>query len=179
MAAAGIAQVAFVVRDLRASVASFAEELGVGPWFVLERLRPCNAVLGGEPVEIELSLAAAYSGSTMIELIEHHSEATLPPLKGGASSDCAFHHVARVTEDFDADHADHLARGHEPAFAASLPDELGGARFVYFDAPAPLPGYMELVELTPVVAAMFAAVRRAAEQWDGQTLVLDPAAVAG
>jgi glyoxalase/bleomycin resistance protein/dioxygenase superfamily protein len=179
MAAAGIAQVAFIVRDLRASMASFAVELGVGPWLVVERLRPCNAVLRGEPVEVELSLAAAYSGSTMVELIEHHSEATLPPLNGGVSSDCAFHHVARVTGNFEADHAGYLERGHEPAFAASLPDELGGARFAYFDAPAPLPGYVELVELTPVVAGMFAAVRTAAEQWDGQTLVLDAEAVAG
>lgn len=179
MAAAGIAQVAFTVRDLRASMASFAEELGVGPWLVLERLRPCDAVLRGERVEVELSLAAAYSGSTMIELIEQHSDVGLPPVNGGSTSDCAFHHVARVTEDFEADHAGYRERGREPAFAASLPEDLGGARFAYFDSPEPLPGYEELVELTPGAAGLFAAVRAAAEQWDGNTLVIDPQALAG
>jgi hypothetical protein len=174
----GIAQVAFIVRDLDASVARFAEDLDVGPWLVVKHLAPQHAHVRGEPATLDLSVALAYSGSVMIELIQEHSDVGLPRIGARDPSDCAFHHVARTSTDFATDHA-RLSQGRTVVFEASLPAELGAGRFAYFDNPGPLPGCLELVELTPELEALFASVQGAADRWDRQTAVIDAAALPG
>jgi glyoxalase/bleomycin resistance protein/dioxygenase superfamily protein len=168
----GIAQVAFVVRDLDASVELFARDLDVGPWMVVRNLAPADARVHGEPVQLDVSVAIAYAGSVMIELIEEHGDVRLPRKDTSDTSDCAFHHVARTSAGFADDYGRMSHQGRAVVYEASLPAELGGGRFAYFDNPGPLPGYLELVELTPQLAALFASVRSAAEQWDRQTAVI-------
>lgn len=177
--AGGIVQVAFVVSDLDASVADFAQDLDVGPWMVVRDLAPVDAHLHGHPAELELSVAIAYSGSMMIELIEEHGDVGLPGGGTGDGTGCAFHHLARGTADFAADRDRLSQEGRTVLFEASLPAELGGSRFAYFDGPGTLPGCLELVEMVPELAALFAGLQRAAEAWDRQSALIDAGALMG
>jgi len=175
----GIVQVAFIVRDLDATVADFARDLDVGPWTIVRNLKPVSARLYHRPATPELSVGLAYSGSMMIELIEEHGEVGLPPVGARSDADCRFHHMARTSTDFATDRERLLRQGRTAVFEASLPAELGGGRFAYFDNPKPLPGYLELVELAPDLTALFANLRSAAEQWDRHAAVIDADALLG
>lgn len=174
----GIAQTAFVVADLEASIRRFARDLDVGPWLVERSLVPRDASMGGRPVALEVSVALAYSGSMMIELIEERGHVQLPRASWQSPSASGFHHLARTTEDFGGDLARLVGDGYAVLLEASLPPELGGGRFAYLEGGEPLPGLLELVEVTPTLTALFAALRGAAERWDGEPVVIDPAELA-
>ncbi|MFC0534085.1 hypothetical protein [Phytohabitans kaempferiae] len=60
--------------------------------------------------------------------------------------------------------AQYAARGHEVAYEDTLPS---GARVVYVDTTAVLPGMVELVEYTPAQARVYARFHEASVGWDG------------
>ena len=65
-------QVAIVVRDLRASMKHFWEELGVGPWKVwkFSSQNLTDMTLHGNPAEHSFIVGMAYVGDVSIELVQ-------------------------------------------------------------------------------------------------------------
>lgn len=48
----------------------WTDQLGVGPWFVNQRIGGEGSTYRGEPGKAEFSLALAFSGHMMIELVQ-------------------------------------------------------------------------------------------------------------
>jgi hypothetical protein len=65
-------QVAIVVRDLRASMKHFWEELGVGPWKIwrFSSQNLTDMTLHGKPAEYSFIVGMAYVGDVSIELVQ-------------------------------------------------------------------------------------------------------------
>jgi hypothetical protein len=163
-----VMQTAFVVRDIRAAMAAFTRDLGAGPWFWRERGVFPRQRLHGVPVTTALSIAMAWQGGMLYELIEVlDRDAT----DGGPTVYDAvlaqgggFHHFGVATFDYAAACAVQAGRGHALVYEAEVAN---GARVAYFDTHGALPGMIEVIECVPGALAMFGRFRDAHRGWDG------------
>jgi catechol 2,3-dioxygenase-like lactoylglutathione lyase family enzyme len=164
-------QLAFVVRDLDATLRYWTETLGVGPFFMMRNLVPENWRYRGEPSPAPtITLALGYSGDFQIELIEQHDDhpsAYRDFLRSGREG-C--HHVSSwVTRaEYDEARSRILASGARLAHEGSIPGS--GIRFVYFDTDAKGGGlFYEMAEVKePGIYDLMMSIRDAARSWDGE-----------
>jgi hypothetical protein len=163
--AGAVSQFAYVVPDLDRAMADFTERLGLGPWFTRARFQPATARYRGRPTTATFSLARAFAGHAMIELIEQHDDSPSVFHEHDGPRRYGFHHWGVMTTTFDADVARYLEAGYEEAFADLLPS---GARVVYMDATRDLPGMIELIEHTEAQERVYAEIYEAAIGWDGR-----------
>lgn len=160
-----IIQAAYTVEDIQAGMRRFSAELGIGPWFLLGPFVPAKGFYRGEVTTMNISLAVAFAGQIMIELIAQHDDKpsvyreTLA--KRGAHG---FHHWAIGARDFDAAVARYKKQGYAEVFSDISPR---GVRVVYVDTTADLPGMIEIIEMTADVEAQYQRMYEAARAWDG------------
>ena len=160
-----VVQYAYVVEDLERSIGEYVERLGIGPWSLRERFRPAEGRYRGEPMHALVSLARAFSGHAMIELIQQHDDSPSVFHAGDGPRRYGFHHWAVMTKRFDEDVARYRAMGYDEAFSDLLPS---GARVVYVDSTRDLPGMIELVEHTEAQERHYTDIYVAAVDWDGR-----------
>jgi hypothetical protein len=96
----------------------------------------------------------------MIELIQQHDDSPSVFTERGHG----FHHWAIGTHDVDSEIRRFAGHGYPVAFEDRVPS---GARIVYVDATAELPGMIEIIEMNEGQEAMYARFRQAAAAWDG------------
>jgi hypothetical protein len=159
--AGSIIQYAYTVEDVEAGMHQFSNAFDVGPWFVTGPFTPPHARYRGESTGLTITIARAFVGTTMIELIQQHDAG--PSVYRGSVKvrGHGFHHWAIGSRDLDAD----VARfGYPVVFEDLLAT---GARVVYVDPSGDLPGMIEIVELTPAQEQRFAEFHAAANNWDG------------
>lgn len=165
----GIIQIAYVVQDLQRQMSAYAENLRVGPWFALQRFRGSEARYRGNECRAEIALAIAFSGHTMIELIEPLDEHPSVFRETILARGHGFHHFGRASTQFDADVAAYIARGYEVALEdRPVP---GGGRIAYLDTHGELPGFIEVIEYDFAMEQMFSRFYQAAIGWDGTSAV--------
>jgi hypothetical protein len=155
-----IVQHAYTVADLQAAIARQTDALGIGPWFVRGPFMPSQARYRGAPNTATFTLARAFRGPVMVELIQQHDDA--PSVF--RERPLGFHHWAVMPEDFEAELARLHAQGFETAFEDVVPS---GARIAYVDTQASLPGMLELVERTSDQLATYGRIHEASLGWDG------------
>jgi hypothetical protein len=160
-----IMQIAYVVQDIATGAARWTAATGAGPFFVLPHLEVLNLRYRGRPVNTDCSIALGFSGGVCVELIQQHDEAPSVFRELLARSGPGFHHWGFMTGDFDAELARHEAAGREIAFSGTV---AVGARFAYVDTVDALGGMMELIEVTPPVAALFQSLEDSARNWNGR-----------
>lgn len=160
-----LAQIAYVVQDAAAAMTAYVERMKVGPWFVAGPFTPVKAVYRGTPIAPRLTLALAYSGTTMIELIEQHDDGPSVFAEVAKARGYGFHHFGIATQDFDADVAAYQAKGYAVAFSDEAPM---GMRVAYMDTSSELPGMVELIEGNAAFEAFFTPIYRASVGWDGR-----------
>jgi len=163
-----IVQFAWVVPNLEAAVRAWYEFQGVGPFLVNRNLALTDSHHRGRPAVTAFSTAVAQSGDIQIELVEQHdgtASAYRDTVPTGAT---AFHHVAIIAADYDTALAHYTDRGH----AVAAHGWFGEMRYCYVDTVATLGHMIEIVEDKPGIRAFFAAVRKAAERWDGDPATL-------
>jgi len=68
----GVAQIAFVVKDLDATVEQYYRRFGIGPWHFYTYGKPLvpRMTRNGKPTEYKMRVALSYLGPMRIELIE-------------------------------------------------------------------------------------------------------------
>jgi Glyoxalase/Bleomycin resistance protein/Dioxygenase superfamily len=159
-----IIQFAYVVEEIDDAMRRYVEKLGVGPWFRRGPFTPPRARYRGGPSTATFSVARAFSGHAMVELIQQHDDGP-SVFHPAVPRRYGFHHWARMTGEFDAEVERCAALGWEEAFFDVVPS---GARVVYVDATPDLPGLLELVERTPEQEQVYTAIYRAAVDWDGR-----------
>ena len=164
-----IIQCAYTVDDIQAGMRHYTDLLGIGPWFLIGPFVPARGVYRGATTKMNISLAVAFAGEVMIELIEQHDrEPSVYQETLRARGAHGFHHWAIGARDFDAVVAQYRSRGFEEAFSDLSPR---GVRVVYFDTTRDLPGMLEIIEMTPDVEEQYRRMFQAAQEWDGKYAV--------
>jgi hypothetical protein len=161
---AGVFQMAYVVEDIEASMRHWIEQLGVGPWFLLESFRGERPTFRDAPSEAEVALAMSFAGHMLVELIALKDDRPSVWREGVERLGYGFHHFGVGTDDYDAEIARHAERGHALAFECAVPT---GGRVGYVDTTAELPGYLEVIELDAPTEAAFTQFYATALTWDG------------
>ncbi len=161
----GIAQTAFVVEDLKASIARFVADTGAGPFFVLDHFLVPGQNYRGEESTADITIAMGFAGHMLIELIQ--------PLDGKPSvyketiglRGYGFHHFGIACADVDAASREYQARGYHEAFRAAVPT---GGEVVYLDNGTGAQwGFLELLPVTPGMDETFTRFWKASQGWDG------------
>lgn len=160
----GIIQTAFVVKDIRESIASWVRDCRVGPWFLLDHFTGEHPAYRGQPSKADVAIAMAFAGYMQIELIQPNDDHPSVYRETIKARGYGFHHLGRATEDIDADIADLEARGYVTAYRCGVPT---GGDVAYMDAPGNS-GFLELITATPGMDEAFTAFWRASVGWDGR-----------
>jgi len=143
----GIIQIAYSVADIEEGMRHYGELLHIGPWFLIGPFAPPKGMYRGAPTKMQVSLALAYAGELMIELIQQHDkEPSVFQETLKARGAHGFHHWAIGSRDFEKAAADYRSRGYEEAFSDTAPAPLG-CRVIYFDTGRDLPGMLEVIEI--------------------------------
>ena len=160
----GIIQSAYVVEDIYASMRNFTARLGVGPWFVSEPFQPPEGKYRGGPARFKLTLAIAFSGHLMVELIQQHDDLPSVYMETVKARGYGFHHWAVASADLDEDVRRYEEAGYVVTFSDRSPR---GMRVTYVEKPGELPGMIELIEMNAAAEAAYTRCFEAAKGWDG------------
>lgn len=160
-----IMQVAHIVENMDRELKHWTKTLGVGPFFLFKSFKLLDAKYYGQPTDIDIDLALAFSGTMCFELIVQNNDAPSVYRDVVRQRGYGFHHWAVSTRNFDADVARHQQAGMALAFSGVAGV---GARAGYMDATATLGGMIELIEINPKVEEFFGMLHAAAQNWDGK-----------
>lgn len=163
-----VMQNGFVVRDLDAAIDHWVRVMNVGPFFLFDHIAFKESWFRGQPVELDLTVAIAYSGEIQIELIHQHNDTPSIYTDFTHRGLYGLQHMGVMTESV----AEHLARlqplGIHPVQHG---ETAAGARFAYLDTDV-IPGFMiELIEASPMMVGAFRMIYDAAQSWDGRERV--------
>jgi hypothetical protein len=165
-----ILQFAYTVDDIENGMRRYTELLRIGPWFLIGPFVPAKGLYRGAVTKMEISLAVAFAGEVMVELIEQHdAEPSVYQETLNARGAHGFHHWAIGARDFDATVDQYKSNGYREAFSDISPR---GVRIVYLDTSADLPGMLEIIEMTADVEEQYKRMYDAARTWDGKLSVV-------
>lgn len=158
-------QIAFLCRDLAASMAFYSSHFGVGPWFVMDRVTLTDCTYRGAPCEISLSAALAAWGPLQIELLQQHDDkpSIYRDWYQRAFTREVQHHVAYWVEDLEGA----IARARNDGFQVEQEGWVPRGGFVYLTHPDNPDQVLELTERTAARDAFNTAIADAATGWAG------------
>ena len=156
---------AYVVDDIEATVSRLVDQLGAGPFFLIENVPLENVLSRGEPAEFVHNSAFGYCGGGAIELMEVLSLAPERVQKGFSGPRPRTHHVAYVVPPTEV--ADLRSSLDERGLPQYLSTWLGEVETTLHDASAALGHDIEIHADNEGLHDFFAMVRGAAEGWDG------------
>ena len=162
--AAGIMQMAFVVKDIHQAIDEWVEKLKVGPWFLLDDFTGIDPIYRGEPSEAHSAIAMSFAGHMNIELIQPKDTKPSVYKEWVDSQGYGFHHWGVASSDVDADIKRYEKMGMKLAFRAGVPT---GGEVAYLDTGGAVPGFLEVIQTNPVMEQIFAGWYGMALAWDG------------
>lgn len=166
-----IIQFAYTVDNIDKGMRRYTELLHIGPWFLIGPFVPAKGVYRGAVTKMKISLAVAFAGEVMVELIaQHDTQASVYQETLNARGAHGFHHWAIGVRDFDATVAQYKVQGYREAFSDISPR---GVRIVYLDTSSDLPGMLEIIEMTSDVEEQYRRMYEAARRWDGKHSVFN------
>jgi hypothetical protein len=164
----GVIQLAYIVEDIEASIALYNQRMNVAPWQLRGPFTTTQALYHGKPVALSLSIAHAFSGHTMIELIQQHDETPSVYRDVITQTGYGFHHWGVSCIAYGAQ-LDRLKReGKTPAFEDMTAI---GTRVAYFDFREELGGFVEYIEMNDAAEARYTQMYSRALVWDGVELI--------
>lgn len=161
-----ILQNGYAVYDWRSAAQHWFEVMGVGPFFLMEHIEFEWCTYRGEPADIDMSVAIAYTGGQQIELVQQHNDAPSIYTEYLAANEPGLQHMGVFVDDLQAALDEHDLRHkivQEGRTAA-------GVNFAYVDTVFHNGTMLELIEVDEKIRGAFDFMRQAAEDWDG----LDP-----
>ena len=143
-----ISQIAFVVKDLDASVRQYSSLWGLDGWeiWVADYSTMPGVTFRGEPADCSVRVAITKKfGPFELELVQ--------PLHGASPHQEFFdqhgqglHHLAAVIDDFDTTHADLVRRGFRVSLTGPIPGKDRDGRFAFFESDSALTTTLELLD---------------------------------
>jgi hypothetical protein len=159
-----IAQIGYVVRDIRASMDNWLRH-GVGPWFYIDRVQLDYFKHRGVDSEMEMSVAVANSGDIQIELIQQRNDAPSVYQEFLDAGRDGMQHIAYWTTDFQTLYDKALSLGYTIAQEGSIGGEQG--RFAYLDTEFDQGTVIEISDISGPKGQLFKYIREVAADWDG------------
>ena len=156
---------AYVVGDIEATVNRLVDQLGAGPFFLIERVPLENVLSRGEPAEFAHNSAFGSCGDAAIELIEAVRLAPERVEKGFSGPRPRVQHVAYVVPATEV--ADLRSSLDERGMPEYLSSRLGDVETTLHDASAVLGHDIEIHADNEGLRGFFAMVRGAAQGWHG------------
>lgn len=156
-------QISWIVADLDEAMRRWHAATGAGPFLINRHIRITQPRYRGQPQVTDFSTAIAQTGPVQIELVQQHDDSPSAYRDTVPAGHEAMHHLAVLTDDFDATVESYLRQGH----AIAADGLFGDVRFCYIDTSATLGHMIEVVENKPMIQRFFGAIRRAADEWDG------------
>jgi methylmalonyl-CoA/ethylmalonyl-CoA epimerase len=156
---------AYVVEDIEATVDRLVDQLGAGPFFLVERVPLENVRSRGEAAEFAHNSAFGSCGGGAIELIEAISLAPERVERQFSGPRPRVHHVAYVMAP--AEVADVRGSLDERGLPQYLSSQFGGVETTLHDASALLGHDIEIHVDNEGLHGFFGMVEGAAESWDG------------
>jgi methylmalonyl-CoA/ethylmalonyl-CoA epimerase len=155
----------YVVEDIEATVNRLVEQLGAGPFFLIENVPLENALSRGEPAQFVHNSAFGYCGDGAIELIQAVDLAPERVENGFSAPRPRVQHVAYVVPSTEV--VDVRSSLDERGLSQYLSIWLGGVETTLHDASAALGHDIEIHAHNEALHEFFAMVRGAAQGWDG------------
>jgi hypothetical protein len=156
---------AYVVEDIAATVDRLVDQLGAGPFFLVERVPLENVRSRGEPAEFVHDSAFGSCGDGAIELIEAVRLAPERVEQRFSAPRPGIHHVAYAVPSTEV--ADLRSSLDERGLPQYLSAQLGEVESTLHDASAVLGHDIEIHVDSEGLRDFFGMVRGAAEGWDG------------
>ena len=162
-------QIAYVVDEIEKHIDYWTQVMGVGPFFhfpvplPFEWLRANGTDLAVD-APVFKAVAVAYSGDTMIELIEPgYAPSTYRDfLESGKSG---VHHLGTFTDRLEEE----LAAAQKARMKVVLEGELPFSRFAYLEPADAKPGtIIEMIDARPAMLETLEKIKQAARDWDGK-----------
>lgn len=156
---------AYVVESIEATVRRLAEQLGAGPFFLVENVPLENVTSRGEPAEFVHHSAFGCCGGDPIELLEivRVAPARIEARFAGALP--RVHHVAWVVPSTSVE--DVRRELDDRGLPEYLSSQLGELNSTLHDGSASLGHDIEIHADTQALHDFFRMVREGAEGWDG------------
>ena len=161
----GICQVAYVVENLHQGMKDFGSKFSIGPWFYADEYVFKTAKHRGEPTDMKIGLALAFSGHMCFELIQPLDDKPSVYREVINKRGYGYHHVGLATRTYEKDVERFHQMGYELAFEGSTPR---GIRFAYFDTTTDMPGMMEIIEFNDMQDKFLLLMQQASFNWDGK-----------
>ena len=168
-----VRQLGYVVADLDAAMKHWLQGPGVGPFFHAASLSFTDFHLRGVPADPHVDAAFAQCGPVQIELIQLVDDQPSAFREFADEVGEGLQHVAFWTEDFDGLVERAVSRGYTEVQRGRSFGGAPDARFAYFDAGGHHGSVVEISEQGTRKAALWSAVARAAERWDGSDPIRD------
>jgi hypothetical protein len=156
---------AYVVDDIEATVSRLVDQLGAGPFFLIENVPLENVVSRGEPAEFAHHSAFGFGWGAPIELIQPVSLAPERVERGFAGPRPRLQHVGYALPL--AEVAELRSSLDERGLAQYLSSQLGEVENTLHDASAALGHDVEILVDSQSLRDFFGMLRGAAEGWDG------------
>jgi len=156
---------AYVVDDIEATVQRLVDQLGAGPFFLIENVPVENVRSRGEPAAFVHHSAFGSCDGSPIELIEVVRLAPERVERGFAGDRPRIQHVGHVVPATEV--ADLRGALDDRGLTQYLSSELGGVETTLHDASATLGHDIEILVDNPALHDFFSMVSDAAEGWDG------------
>lgn len=158
-------QTCWVVPDLEKAIDSWVHKAGVGPFFCFDGVPFTDGQYRGRPARFPAMTAAiAYAGDMQIELVCQDNDEPGVVRDLFARGQSGVHHMALICRDYEAERDAYVAAGAELAFEGRI----GTSRTCWVDTSPALGFMIELLEPSDARAQTFAAMRAAAQAWDGK-----------
>jgi len=143
----GVAQIAFVVKDLDKTVENYHRLFGIGPWHFYTYGKPLvpRMTRHGKPAEYKMRVALSYFGPMRIELIEQLEGDTVYQ-EFIEEHGYGIHHLGVLVENMEEALGDAAARGLRMTMdgAGFGPDDDG--HYAYLDTESSIGTTIELIQ---------------------------------
>jgi methylmalonyl-CoA/ethylmalonyl-CoA epimerase len=156
-----VMQIAFVPKDFDAAVRYWTENMGVGPFFLMENIQLGDMRYLGEPSDCVFSIAIAYWGDMQIELIRQDNNA--PSIYRGQEGG-ALHHTCVLTDDIE--NARRIAEESGATILVEGKVAPDGA-VIYVDTGGGPGSIVEILQMSSGSEGLFAMIKAASVGWDG------------
>jgi len=156
---------AYLVEDIEATVSRLVDQLGAGPFFLIENVPLEHVRSRGEPAEFVHNSAFGYCGGGAIELMQVVSLAPARVQKGFSGPRPRVHHVGYVLPP--AAVAESRSALDDRGLTEYLSSQFGDVETTLHDASAVLGHDIEIHIENDGLRDFFAMVRAGADGWDG------------